>query len=298
MRKMFPLVLGLSIAAAGSMCAAAQEAAPPAMPKILQLQREFLKPGKAGMIHDRSEANFVQAMTRAKWPTHYIALNSLSGKSRALYLTAYDSFGAWQKDSDAVTKNAALSAEIDRDAVSDGELLDSFDQAVLYYHDDMSYHPQPDLTHVRYLEVTSFHLHPGHFQDWNDIVKMVIAAHQKAGTHANWGMYEVEYGAGDTYVLLSADTGLDQIDQGFAEDKRFREAMGEDGMKQLDDLAAKTIASSDSELFEINPRQSYPPEEWVKNNPDFWKPKPMSMAAAPPAGATRKPAMAETKPPQ
>ena len=31
-------------------------------------------------------------MTQAKWPTHYLAVESLSGKPRALFLTAYDSF--------------------------------------------------------------------------------------------------------------------------------------------------------------------------------------------------------------
>jgi hypothetical protein len=31
---------------------------------------------------------------------------------------------------------------------------------------------------------------------------------------------------------------------------------------------------SHSELYAINPRQSYVPEEWINANPDFWKPKP------------------------
>lgn len=293
-------VLGLSIAAAGSLFTAAQQnpSMPSTMPKVIQVQREFLKPGKAGAIHDRSEVNFVQAMARAKSPTHYIALNSLSGKSRALYLTAYDSFAAWQKDEDAVMKNASLSSEIDRVIAADGELLESSDQAVLYYQDDMSYHPRPDLTNTRYLELTAFHLNPGHHQDWSEIVKMVKAAHDKAGTHANWAMYELEYGGADEYVIFSADTGLDEIDQGFAEGKQFQEAMGDDGMKKLDELSARAIASSDSELFEINPHQSYPPEEWVKGNPNFWKPKMMNAATPKPAAAARKPAVAENKPPQ
>src|SRR5712664_3428914 len=50
------------------------------------------KPGKSGAAHERTESAFVQAMKRAKWPTHYLAVESLSGKSRALFLTGYDSF--------------------------------------------------------------------------------------------------------------------------------------------------------------------------------------------------------------
>ncbi|MDE3149685.1 MAG: hypothetical protein KGL37_09475, partial [Acidobacteriota bacterium] len=184
MSKISLMLVGLSLVVAGSSLATAQQT--PSMPKVLQITREFIKPGKAGAIHDRSESAFVQAMARARWPTHYIALSSLSGRSRALYITAYDSFAAWQKDNDAVDKNTVLSAELNRAGVADGGLLDSLDQMVFYYEDDLSLRPQPDLSHVRYFEITAFHLRPGHHKEWTDLVKMVIAAHRKAGTNANW----------------------------------------------------------------------------------------------------------------
>jgi hypothetical protein len=294
MKKLSLVLLGVSLAAAASF-AAAQETAP--MPKVIQITREFVKAGKAGQIHDRSESNFVQAMARAKWPTHYFALNSLSGKSRALYITGYSSFEAWQKDNDAVAKNAVLTSELERASVSDGDLLDAMDQLVFYYQEDLSYRPNPDLSHTRYIEAESFHLRPGHHKDWNDLVKLVIAGHQKAGTNANWAMYRLEYGGANSYVLFSTDNGMADIDQGFAEGKKFREAMGEDGMKQMEELARAAIESSDSELFSINPRQSYPPEEWVKADPAFWKPRPWMAPAAKAASSGTSPA-AKAKPPQ
>jgi hypothetical protein len=274
------LLLGMSMAAsAGCLCAAQDTSQPP---KVLQITREFLKPGKAGMIHDKSESNFVQAMERAKWPTHYIALNSMSGKSRALYLTGYDSFADWQKDNDAADKNAALSSELDRLAVADGDLLSDLDQFVFYYQPDQSLRVGVDLPHMRYFEVTVFRLHPGHHKEWSDLVKLVIDGHKKANTSASWAMYELEYGGGDEYVLLSPDKGLGDIDEGFAEDKKWEEAVGEDGLKKVETMAADCIESSDSELFSVNPKQSYAPEDWVKANPDFWKPK-ATLAAAKPA---------------
>lgn len=288
MKTFGKVVLGVSMATAACGWLAAQDMnaaqdANMAPPKVLEIQREFLKPGRAGVIHDKSESGFVQAMTRAKWPTHYFALNSLSGKSRALYLVGYDSFDAWQKDNDAIEKNTALASELDKLEMSDGDLLSEFDQHIFYYQPDMSLRVSGSLAHVKYMEVTSFHLHPGHHKEWTEAVKMVIAAHQKAGTSANWAMYELEYGGGDEYVLFSVDKGLGDIDTGFAEDKQFRDAMGEEGMAKLESLAAACIESSDSELFAINPRQSYPPDEWVKENPDFWKPKPMVSSAKPAA---------------
>jgi hypothetical protein len=286
--KRFRFVLtGLVLAGSASCFAAAQDASAP--PKVLQIDREFLKPGKAGALHDRSESNFVQALARAKWPSHYVALNSMSGKSRALYLIGYPSFDAIQKDGDAMDKNPALAAELDRLNVSDGDLLDSYDQFLLTYDEATSYRADGDLSHARYVEVSSYVVKQGHDDDWKEIAKLVIAAHQKAGDSAHWATYEMAYGGGNEYVIFSADKSMADIDQGYAEGKQFEDAMGEDGMKKLRDLVGSAIESSDSQLFAINPRQSYPPEDWVKANPEFWKPKPMAAPSAKPA-APAKPA--------
>jgi hypothetical protein len=289
MRKTIPFVLGVSIAVVGSAFTAAQETA--TMPKLLQIQREFIKPGKTGAIHDRSESNFVQAMARAKWPTRYVAFQSMSGKSRALYITGYDSYAAWQKDSEAMDKNAALSAAIDKASLSDGDLLDAFDSAVVSYREDLSYRPRPDLTNQHYMEIVVYHLRPGFTKEWTDESKAIIEGHKKGGTNANWAMYQLDYGGdGSEFILFSADTGLDEIDTGGAEGKKFRDAMGEDGMKKMAEVNQHAVMSTETQLFSINPKQSYPPDAWVKGNPDFWKPKPMSMPAMAPAAAAKKPA--------
>jgi hypothetical protein len=285
MKRISPIVLGLSLAVAGSLLSAAQEMSSQAsIPKVLQITREFIKPGKSGMVHDRSESNFVQAMARAKWPTHYIALGSLSGKSRALYLTQYGSFEAWEKDNAAVAKNATLSSELDRAEMTDGELLDSFDQAVGYYNEELSYRARTDLSQARFMEISVYNVRPGHGKEWRDLVKMVIDGYQKAGTSAHWATFEMVYGRdGGTFIVLSSSKSLSEIDTNFAEDKQFMAAMGEDGMKKLEDLVGSAVEHSDHELFSINARQSYPPDEWVKADPAFWRPKPAMAAAAKPA---------------
>src|SRR5882672_11505015 len=76
------LVTGLGVAAAQEM---------PGPPKVLVIQRELLKPGRAGATHLKTESAFVQAMTAAKWPTHYFAAESQSGESRAIFLIGYPS---------------------------------------------------------------------------------------------------------------------------------------------------------------------------------------------------------------
>src|SRR3974377_1689325 len=157
--KFSPILLGLSLAAIGTSIAAAQDAtATP--PKIIQIAREWLKPGRSGMVHDKSEAAFVAAMNKGKLQGHYVALNSLTGKSRALYITRYPSFAVWEADNKIVEKNTALAADLDRASVSDGELLDGIDQAVYTYDEALSYHPHPDVSHARYSKITIFHCPP------------------------------------------------------------------------------------------------------------------------------------------
>lgn len=301
--KVTPILLGLSLAFAGTSLAAAQSetSSTTAVPKVLQITREFIKAGRNGMVHDKSEGAFVAALARAKWPTHYIALNSLSGKSRALFLTSYPSFDAWEKDSAGVSKNATLSADLDRAAMADGDLLDSMDQAVCTYNEELSYHPKADLSHARFMEVSVYHVRPGHDRDFHEIVKMVIAGYDKAGSSDHWAVFDMNYGRpGGDYLVLSSKHSMAEIDTGFAEDKKFGEALGEDGMKKLDELAAATIETSDHELFSVNPRQSYVDESWVKADPDFWKPKSSEMSsskgAKPAATAAARLAVATPKP--
>jgi hypothetical protein len=150
----------MSLAVAGGAVAAAQDATP-TPPKVIRIQREWIKPGKSGMAHDKSEAAFVTALNKAKLQGHYVALNSMSGKSRALYITRYPSYEAWEADNKIVEKSPALAAELDRAVVTDGELLEGTDSAVLTYDADLSYHPRPDLSHARYYQLSVFHVRPG-----------------------------------------------------------------------------------------------------------------------------------------
>jgi hypothetical protein len=290
MRSITSILLGISLASSGVVLVAAQEQQMQASgpPKVLEIQREFLKPGKAGVIHDRSEANFVQAFSHAKWPTHYVAMNSVSGPSRALFLIGYPSYDAWQKDEDATQKDTALSATLERAEESDGDLLTSSDQLVFVYSPELSLNPAHDLANVRFMEVTAFKLRPGHTMDWQNLVKMYKDGIQKAGiTDANWAMYHLEYGGGDDYTIFSSDRSMADIDAGMADGKKFREAVGEDGLKKIDEVMASAVISVNSQLFEINPRQSYPPAEWVAKNPGFWKTKPMMASTAKSAGKAK-----------
>ena len=90
----------------------------------------------------------------------------------------------------------------------------------------------------------------------------------------HWATFEVAYGLpSGTYAVFTPMKSLEEVDKAYARDKDFMAAMGEAGMKRLSELSAAAIDSIESNLFQFAPKMSYPPEEWVKADPDFWKPK-------------------------
>jgi hypothetical protein len=275
MKKLNPILLGLSLAVIGSSLAAAQDAAPtPSVPHILQITREYTKPYKGGAAHDKTESAFVDANRKAKFPANYVGMNSLTGKARSLYMTRYSSFAEWEKDNALMAKNASFAAEIERSGLADGELLEEVDSAVYSLDDELSFHSHNDIQNHRFYQVFAFHVRPGHEKEWHEVVKMVKDAHEKAGDGAHWGMYRLMFGGeGGTYVALTGDPSMSAIDDGFMGQKKYLEAMGgEEGMAKLEALFGAAVDTSHTEIFAVNPKQSYVSDDWIKADAAFWKP--------------------------
>jgi hypothetical protein len=294
--KLTPVLLGISLAAVAASSVSAQDAASTSVPRILQITREYTKPYKGGAAHDKTESAFVTAMNRAKFPAYYVGMNSMSGKARSLYMTRYSSFGEWEKDNDIEAKGA-LAADVERASLSDGELLEEVDAGVYTYEEDLSFHPHNDIQTHHFYQIFAFHVRPGHEREWHELVKMVKDAHEKAGDSAHWGMYSLMFGGeSGIYVALTGDPSMSAIDEGFMGRKKYLEALGgEEGMAKADALFGAAVDTSHSELFAVNPKQSYVSADWIKQDVTFWgpkaaAPKAQTAAAKPAAAAIAKPA--------
>jgi hypothetical protein len=270
----FGLVTGPGVAAAQD---GAGAGIPP--PKVLVIQREVLKPGRAGATHLKTESAFVQAMTAAKWPTHYFAAESLSGLSRALFFIGYPSFAAWEKDNQDTAKNATLSAAFDHASLMDGEQLSEYSSGAFLFNEESSLGANVDIAHMRYFEISQFRIRPGHEKDWDDLVKLYKSTYAKAVPTAKWAVFDSMYGVdnGGLHLVFIPMRSLAEVDQSLLDGKKFEGALGETGLKKLSELSAACIESSQTNLFQFNPKMSYPAEEWIKADPDFWKP---TMSAA------------------
>ena len=278
MKKQFGIIAGICLLLAGtgvpgSGTAFAQTDSatqPPPPPKVLVIMREFLKPGKSGSAHEKTESAFVKAMGDANESEHYLALNSLTGKSRSLFLLGYDSFTAWQKDSDAMMANSSLSSAVDSAQIADGELLESYDTGVFTYDEDLSLRAGVNIPDMRFFEITVFDIRPGHVHEWNELVKLYKKAWEKT-PDAHWATFDLMYGgSADRFIVISPIKSLGDIDQEMLDNKSMGSKLTAAETKKLTDLTASAIASISTNLLAVNPKMSYVSDSWKTASPDFW----------------------------
>jgi hypothetical protein len=188
-----------------------------------------------------------------------------------LFFSGYASLAAWEEETKSVYKDAALAAAMDRVNMADGDLLTEFDQSVWSRRDDLSFNAG-NLQGDRYMEIIQFVIRPGHTSEWEEVVKMVQEGYKKGVPDANWAMFQMLYGTGgNTFIAVIKYKSLAEADKNMASNKQFADAMGEDGLKKLDELEAKCVESRQTNLFAFSPEMSYPPDAWTKAEPDYWK---------------------------
>ena len=248
-------------------------------PKVLVVDREVVKPGKEA-AHQGTEGAIPKAFAKAKYETHYIAANSLSGEHRVIFLIGYDSFAAWEADNNAVAKDKPLSNELGSLNAKDGELLSGTSTLVMTLDPELSYNIDAPIPGIRYFDVATVHLKPGHVDEFKELRKMVAAAHKTAAVKEHYAVYHlVAGGASGTYVIMIPMHSLAEEDQSDdAHGKAYKDAIGEENHKKLIAFGREAVDAAESNLFAIDTGMSYPSEEWVTADPEFWNPQP---AAAP-----------------
>ncbi|HVJ09483.1 MAG TPA: hypothetical protein VM554_13980 [Acidisarcina sp.] len=265
------LFAGFGFAGSGNALAQGQAGGTTPPPKVLLLLNEGLKPGRGGNMHAKTESAFVQAFSAANWQQHYFGMDALSGKARSLFLVGYPSFEEYQKDIDATRKNPTLSAALDSASVADGDLLDTFENSIYAFREDLSLRAPVKIEDMRYMDISVFQIRPGHRKDWETLSKLYVKAFEKM-PDAHWATFEKMYGTGSggRYIAVSPMKSLAEVDASMKDQEKFASVVSAEDMQKIRELTASTIESVESHLFAINPKISYPPDSWVKGAPDFW----------------------------
>ena len=285
MKRILLAAVAMSWLMGGAMALRAQDenSAPP--PKVLVITREMVKVGKVA-AHAKNEAAWVRAAMAAKEPDRYLATTTMTGSNEALFFEGFDTYAAFGEADkfDSQPKVTALTgplAEKDGDYVSEGRTM------VATFNEKWSWKPNMNISEMRYFELETIRMRPGHDKDWDELIGLYQGAAAKMNLDEHDIFYEVHYGApGGTVLIFTPRKSLGDLDAAMGMGKAFQDALGADGRERWAKLVGETTAADSTELLEFSPEMSYPPDEWVKADPSYWKPKPM-MGGKSAAGAKK-----------
>jgi hypothetical protein len=277
-RAAMPLLLCL-MAIAPSVVPAQDDVAPP----VLLVKSEFLKPGRAGTIHEKTEAAYVAAAKAGKAPFHYIAMTSMDGPDRTLFISGYRSFAAaLEAEGKMGEKNPSLGAALDHARVADGDLLVSTASSQWLHRPELSLHEDGNLVGVRYIETQEVIVKPGRQEEVDEWFKMYAAAYKNVPS-ANWAAYQQIYGPNlNTFLFITRMKSLSETDtEWVVQYKAFKTKEGQSELKRIQELEHEFVDTEWTNLYRISPEMSLPSEEMIKAEPNFWNPTPASVANKP-----------------
>ena len=282
MKKMVFLILAVCVFASNVPSNAAQT--PNAPPKVVLIEREEIKAGRMD-AHQKLANGYVQAFANANGKTHWLGMAAVAGnENEALFVTAYPSYDAVEKDRKESEKmmTGATKLAVDKLDRQGADIHVSQRQIIAEYREDLSYKPNVNISEMRYFEITTTRVRPGHERAFQEARKLVKAAHEKANVDEHFAIYEVASGAsGSTYLTFAPIKSLAEWDVE-VHTKAYQEALGDDNRQRIDKIRAEGVMSVDTALYAFDPKMSYAPPEFAKADP-FWSVKTNTVAKAKPA---------------
>jgi hypothetical protein len=278
----------LSLAAyPGATTLRAQDAAH-SPPPYLQIFQEQVKPGRAG-LHPALESGWPRAFARAKIQNHYIGMSTLYGASEAWFCAGIRSIAEIEEQNAAIEKAPGLSKELDRLAQADAANISGNRVVLARYHPEFSNQPDINPAEMRFWEVLTFTVRPGHEGDFAQAAQLYRSVVEGAKATVPWATYEVMAGMpGPVFLIFVPHKTLAEIDPATGPMAAIEKSMTQETMKKFGSLS-EGFASVETRILAVNPEMSYPLPEWVKQDPDFWGKKTKATASnsssAPAAGS-------------
>jgi hypothetical protein len=282
MRKtLLSLALPVLVAGGGAATALAQ-GMPTTQPKFLHIIREQVEVGRSA-DHSKWEAGWPAAFEKAKFPYTYIALEAVTGPSEVWYVEPFASEAAFGESLAKQNADPVLSAETERLSRGDAEFVSELNAMQAVGRPDLSYGAFPDLAMMRFWEIGTFQVKPGHGQEFEAALKAWAVAAARSAPDANWRTYEVVAGAPDgTYLFFSTFAAFGDLEKERGGFTATRKGFTSEERSAVDKLDADGTVTSWSNRFRLDPRQSYVPPEIRQEDPAFWMPK-ATPKATPPA---------------
>jgi hypothetical protein len=264
----------------------------PQLPRVLWIFREDTKPAR-GAAHEKVEHGLAQHWAKSSVQP-FLAVEAVSGTAtEVMFLSGYDSLASMEKDYQTFGK-ASNGAEYDALERQEADLVNSVRSLVAVLRPDMSYradHFMGVMPHSRYFSIETFRVRLGRDADFAAGGKLFQNAFEKMKREQPYAMYQVIMGAPEgTYLLFSPMKSLKEVDDEYANEGAFMQAMGEDNMKNLMKATGDVFVTMETNVYAFNPSMSYVSKEFAAADPKYWTPKPVAKRAPAPKKAAAKPA--------
>lgn len=246
---------------------------PTSQPALITIYREAVKIGRAAE-HERIEAGWPVAFERAKSPSYYLAMTSLTGRSEALFITPYASNAAIAEDMRREASDTVLAAELARLSRADAEVLDEWRIIQAVARPDLSYGTFPDLAKVRYWEIFTLRVRPGHEAEFEAAAKAYGAASSRTAPGRSYRTYQVTAGMLEpTFLVFSTVETYAQFDEMMASGQKTMQGFTPEEMATMQKFFTDGVLSTETNRYALNPTMSYVAAATRATDPVFWRPK-------------------------
>jgi hypothetical protein len=268
--KMRLTLIGSMLIGAGNALA---QGLPTTQPGFLNIVREEVRIGR-GADHAKHESGWPAAYEKAKSPDYYLALVSMTGPNEAWYIAPFASHTALSDGMKRDEADAALSAELARLSRADADFISNIRVLHAVARPDLSMGDYPDIGRMRFWEITTFRVRPGHEAAFDAAAKAYRSATQRAVPNTRWRVYQVIAGAtGPTYLVFGSVVSFNEFDRGAADGEATMKAASAEEMAVLDKFSKESVISVETNRFRLDPVQSYVSKEVRASDPAFWMPK-------------------------
>lgn len=272
--KKTALSLALStLCAVGSAPAVFAQALPTSQPKYMNVIRERVKVGRVA-DHAKHEAGWPAAYEKAKGTQTYLALSSVTGSPEVWYITPFESHAALDEATRREEADSTLSAELERLGRADAEFLSDLRSWQAAARPDLSHGAFPDVSKVRFYEITVFQVKPGYESGFAGVAKAYAAAAGRSAPKAAWRVYEVMAGApGGTFIVMSSLESYGELDQMMTDGMSMTKSFTADEAIALQKFNTDGLVSVETNRYRLDPQQSYVSRSVREKDQAFWMPR-------------------------
>jgi hypothetical protein len=241
-------------------------------PQYINVVHERLKPGRDA-AYDGMLSNIRDDYERFNIPTYWIEMKSITGPDESFSLNFFESFADMEKMAGGMAAGVAAHPELA--GLQDRLLAENTSSVTNFIAERVdalgSRAATINFAKMRMLQMTVFHIRPGHEGEFAEAAKGIASAYEKVPGSPAWVIYAVHSGAKvPCYLMLTALSSLKDEDAAAARRAPVMEAAGAAVQQRLQEIARSAYDSIETNIYVVNPHLSCMPRDFTAVDPAYW----------------------------